>query len=457
MDNLAVVILAAGKSTRMKSATSKVLHHLAGLPVVAYPVGEARRLKPEKIVLVVGKGQQRAFEEAIGGNVHFCTQTIAAGTGDAVRRAEKALRGFEGLIMIIPGDVPLITAEALEDFIGRALEEKAVCAVLSTSPESPFGYGRIIRDGAGGFSAIREEKDASDEERKVKEINTGIFLVQSKWLYENLKKITPHNAQKEYYLTDLVGLAASVNAKVSAIHLGPAEVFMGINDRAELANAGRIMRGLIARRFMLAGVTIEAPGETYIDSDVKIGGDSFIAPFVFLKGRTRIGRNCTVGAGAVIEDSVLGDNVVVKPYSVIEKSHIKDGAVVGPFSRVRPESRIEKGARVGNFVEVKKSVLCPGVKANHLSYIGDATIGAGTNVGCGTITCNYDGKKKHRTVIGRNVFIGSDVQFVAPVRIGADSIIGAGSCVTKNVPAGALAVARAKQVNVNGWARKRKK
>jgi bifunctional UDP-N-acetylglucosamine pyrophosphorylase/glucosamine-1-phosphate N-acetyltransferase len=459
MQRLAVVILAAGQSKRMKSKTSKVLHPLAGLPLVSYPIREAGLLKPQKVVVVVGKGQKSAFQEKLNEKFDFeyCIQNGARGTGDAVISSKKYLKDHDGHVLILPGDVPLITSTVIAEFIKRFEEENVDCAVISTLLPDPTSYGRILRDESGEFVAIREEKDASGDEKGVNEINTGIFLARSKWLFKMLQKIKPHNAQKEYYLTDVVELAISEGRRVFAHLLQPHDQFLGVNDRFDLAYSNKLMSLSIAEGWMERGVSIQDPDQTYIDYNVKIGQDTVVAPFTFLKGSTTIGKGCLIEAGAVLEDVTIGDNVHIKPYSVIEKSQIKEGAVVGPFSRVRPDSLIDKGAKVGNFVEIKKSVLKPGVKANHLSYIGDATIGAKTNVGCGTITCNYDGVGKHRTVLGEDVFVGSDVQFVAPVKVGKGSVIGAGSTITKNVPAGSLALSRAEQVNVKGWALKHKK
>lgn len=460
MKDIAIVMLAAGKSTRMRSKTSKVLHKVAGQPIIAYSISAARRLNPKKIVIVVGRGQQGQFEEALGKDrkIEYCVQAEARGTGHAVAQAEKCLIGFDGYIMILPGDVPLIWPATLEAFVGNVMDEGAVCSIISTEWPDPNQYGRVLRNKKGGFKAIREARDATDAERDIHEINSGIFLVKSKWLFGALKNVKPHNAQKEYYLTDIIEMAVGAGDLVTAHCFSPHEQFVGINDRSDLAFVKKIMNSFITEYWMEMGVGIDDPEQTYIDSDVLIGEDTTIAPSVFLRGKTSIGRGCFIDTGSILENAVIGDHVHVKPYSVIEDSKISNGAVVGPFSRVRPGSVIGKEARIGNFVEIKKSVLKPGVKANHLSYIGDATIGAKTNVGCGTITCNYDGKNKHRTIIGEGVFIGSDVQFVAPVRIGRGAVIGAGSTVTKNVPPKALALSRVEQVNVKGWAgRKRSK
>lgn len=458
MKSLAVVILAAGKSTRMKSGLSKVLHKIAGRPVVSYPVGLASRLKPEKIVLVVAKGQEPLFSTLLGdrGGIKYCEQTVALGTGHAVLESEKLLKNFSGKVLILPGDVPLIRYETVERFVERALHEDSVCSIISTELPDPFQYGRVLRDSEGNFLAIREEKDASAAEKAIREINTGIFLADCRWLFDKLRRVKTHNVQKEYYLTDVIGLAVAANEYVTAHCFHPFEQFAGINSRLDLSQASCIMNSYITRSWMDFGVTIVNPGQTYVDSDVKVGVDTYIAPFCFLKGKTRIGKGCVIEAGSVLEDATIGDNAHIKPYSIVERSEIGAGATIGPFARIRPDSIIGENAKIGNFVEVKKSVLKKGVKASHLSYIGDASIDADTNVGCGTITCNYDGEKKHKTTIGKGVFIGSDVQFVAPVKIGNGSVIGAGTTVTKDVPPGALALSRVSQVNVPNYRKKRK-
>ena len=456
MKNVAVVILAAGKSTRMKSSLSKVLHRIAGRAVVSYPVELAAGLSPKKIVVVVGPGQREAFEERLGkmGGVEYCIQREALGTGHAVKVTEKHFKDFDGNILIIPGDVPLIWKSTIYNFVENVVSEDAVCSIISTRLENPFSYGRIIRDEFCNFRSIREEKDASNEEKEIDEINSGIYMVSSKWLYKSLKKIKPANAQKEYYLTDIIEMAVCEGEKVTAHCYEPGEQFLGINDRNALSGAGKLINNYINAAWMEKGVSIVDPEQTYIDADVTIGNDTIISPFVSLRGKTVIGKNCLIDVGSVMEDAVIDDGVHIKPYSIIEKSRVKSGSVIGPFSRLRPETVIEKDVKVGNFVEIKKSHLKKGVKASHLTYLGDSTIGAGTNVGCGTITCNYDGRKKHKTIVGKNVLIGSDVQFVAPVKIGSGAVIGAGTTVTRNVPPGTLALSRVPQVNIKGYSKK---
>lgn len=456
MDNLAVIILAAGLSTRMKSEKSKVLHKICGLPLIYYSINEVQALNFDKLVIVVGRDKQLEFEPILPAvnNLEYCEQKEAKGTADAVMSAASILKEHEGYTLILPGDVPLITGSAINHLIDTVSSSNSICGVISTYFNNPYSYGRIVRDEKGDFVAIREEKDASVEEKKITEINTGVFLIKSKWLFEKLEDVKPENAQKEYYLTDIVEMAIKENLAIKAVPIIPATQFVGVNTREDLAYVDKMLNMIIAKSWMDAGVSIQDPNATYIDSGVEIGVDSFIAPSCFLRGRTKIGKNCRIDTGAVIEDSIIGDNVHVKPYTVIENGELKNDVIIGPFSRIRPETILEKDVRVGNFVEVKKSILHVGVKANHLTYIGDAEIGAKTNIGCGTITCNYDGKKKHKTTIGKNVFVGSDTQFVAPVSIGDGAVIGAGSTITKDVPENALALSRAKQENIKDYKKK---
>lgn len=466
------LVLAAGKSIRMRSAVPKVLHEIAGRPLVSYPIEAARKAGANSIYVVVNKYNLEDFKEIPplckgrpGGvekstsptpslqrrGITFVTQKEARGTADAVMSARPALKNFDGYILIIPGDVPLITPDALKEFIKYVTGNGAACGVLTMELKDPSHYGRIIRDGSGRIKAIVEACDAAEEQLKITEVNSGIYCLRSPWVFEALSRVRAQNAKGEYYLTDLVGIAVGEDKPVVGLPASNPAECLGINTRQELAEAGRQMRVRILDRLMSDGVGILDPLHTYIDCDVVIESDTTIAPHTFIKGKTRIGKGSIIENGAVISDSVVGDGVTIKPYSVIDQSVIKDEAQVGPFARLRPGTVIERGARVGNFVEIKKSRLKAGAKANHLTYIGDALIGARVNVGCGTITCNYDGKNKHKTVIGDDVFVGSDVQFIAPVKIGKGAVIGAGSVITDDVPPGALAVARGKQVIKKNW------
>ncbi len=456
MGKLAVVILAAGKSTRMKSKTSKVMHLLAGRPLITYSIEAAAAVNVRPLVVVAGPDQRDVMAEVKSRGGIVAIQREALGTGHAVLQARPALSGFKGRVLILCGDAPLVREETLKKFVSEVEEQNAVCGVLTMEMKDPGSYGRIIRDLDGQPVRIVEARDAHKDDLAVKEVNSGIFCVEKKWLFDTLTKIEPKNHQKEYYLTDIAHRAISEGKKMVAFPGGgdPRE-FLGVNTRVDLAEATACMRERINRRHMLAGVSIVDPERTYIDADVRIGNDTTIWPGAMLLGKSRIGSACTIENGVVLKNSTVDDSVHIRSYSVIEDSSIARAAVVGPFSRLRPASVIGKNVRIGNFVEIKKSEIKEGAKANHLTYLGDATIGPRVNVGCGTITCNYDGRAKYRTFVGEGAFIGSDTQFVAPVRIGRGATIGAGSTITKDVPPKALALTRSPQVIVKNWKPKR--
>jgi bifunctional UDP-N-acetylglucosamine pyrophosphorylase/glucosamine-1-phosphate N-acetyltransferase len=457
MKDLACVILAAGQSTRMKSAKSKVMHDLAGQPVISYSIGAASDLGAKPIVVVTNPddAELKAFLKDSG--VDQAIQREAKGTADAVAAAQRRLAGFKGDVLILCGDVPLVRACALKEFVQDTRAKGARLGVLTMMPDNAGAYGRIVRDLDGRITRIVEAKDASVEELGIKEVNSGIICADREWLFRSLKKIGNDNAKREYYLTDLVGVALKEGTSVVAHNWGSSEDFLGINTRVDLAHVAEIKRERINRQHMLDGVAILDFRHTYIDEGVKLGRDTQVMPHAFLRGKTKVGANCTIENGAVLKNAVVGEGVHIKAYSVIEDCTISDGATVGPFARVRPGSKVGPGAHVGNFVELKKCNLKGGAKANHLTYLGDSVVGEGTNIGAGTITCNYDGVAKYMTVIGKEVFVGSDTQFIAPVRIGSRSVIGAGSTITRDVPADSLALSRADQKVVRGWAEKRRK
>ncbi|MBT3182379.1 MAG: bifunctional UDP-N-acetylglucosamine diphosphorylase/glucosamine-1-phosphate N-acetyltransferase GlmU [Deltaproteobacteria bacterium] len=458
MSKLVTVILAAGQSTRMKSKRSKVLHNLAGQPVISYVVDIAKKgVKSEKVIVVVGPKQDDLRKYLKENHIAEAIQKQPLGTGNAVQASENKLKGFDGYVLVLCGDVPLLQAEVVSSFIKRVKSKNFTLGVLTMTPSDAGNYGRIVRDLDGEVIKIVEARDASEEELKIREVNSGILCFDAKWLFKSLKKLSNKNVKGEYYITDLVGIALKEGASVVAFNGEPAHDLLGINTRIDLARAYEIMRERINKKHMLGGVGLLDYRHINIDANVKIGADTSIMPYSFIRGDTRIGKDCIIENGVVIENAVIGDGVHIKAHSVIEDSKIADGAIVGPFSRVRPDSKVGKGARVGNFVELKKCDLKDGAKANHLSYLGDASIGSGVNIGCGTITCNYDGVSKYRTVIGDNVFVGSDTQFVAPVRIGKCATIGAGSTITKDVPADALALSRSDQKIIKNWSKKRKK
>jgi bifunctional UDP-N-acetylglucosamine pyrophosphorylase / glucosamine-1-phosphate N-acetyltransferase len=455
---LAAIVLAAGKGTRMKSQKAKVLHEIAGRPLAWYPVRRALAMGADPVVVVVGH-QAEAVEAAVaaalpGAPVRFAVQKEQLGTAHAVLSAKAALRGYRGPVLILSGDTPLLEEETLAAVAKARSKGRAALSLATMRPASPRGYGRIVRGAKGRPERIVEEKDATAEERLIGEVNAGLYCADAEFLWKSLARIGSKNAQGEFYLTDLVAMAAR-SGGVAAVEVPPAQA-AGVNDRAELARAARVLADRRAEAFMKAGVSIEDPARFDCDEGVEIAADVVIEPGVRLRGATRIGASTVIGAGAVLVNTVVAEGVTVKPYTVSEDAVIAAGAIVGPFSRLRPGSEIGEGAHVGNFVETKKTRLGKGAKANHLTYLGDAEVGAGANIGAGTITCNYDGEKKHPTRIGAGAFVGSDSILVAPIEIGDGAYLAAGSTLTESVPAGALAFGRARQVTKEGWVAARK-
>lgn len=434
--------MAAGLGTRMKSKRAKVLHELGGAPLIAHVVRTARTLDPRKILVVVGhqaEEVERAVLAEVGDLAGFVLQANQRGTGDAVESARSRLENSDSLVLVLSGDVPMIRAETLRTLIEHHYNTRAACTILSVRLENPTGYGRVIRNEQDEFQRIVEQRDASEEQRKVKEINSGIYCFESKELFQALRKIEPKNDQGEYYLTDVPEIIMARGGTVSVyLHNDAREVY-GVNTRAELAEFENLLRRASIRRLMTdGGVTFIDPSHAYISPEAQIGRDSIIHPDVTIEGKTIIGEACVIRSGVRITNSRLGDEVVVKDHSIIVDSEVGANCSVGPFAHLRMNALLEEKATVGNFVEVKKSRLKRGTKAMHLSYLGDATIGERTNIGAGTVTCNYDGVKKHETIIEDDVKIGSDTMLVAPVRVGARSVTGAGSVVTKDVPPDSL-------------------
>ena len=454
---LAAVVLCAGKGTRMKSEKAKVLHPILGKPLCAYPLKRALELGASPLVPVVGH-QAADVEKAIRAQfsqatLRFALQKEQRGTADAVRSAEEALKDFSGRVLILYGDVPLLRRETLEALVTAHEANKGPLSLVATVLEDPTGYGRVIREG-GRVSRIVEHKDCTAEQRKVRECNAGIYLVESSFLWKALAEIRPQNAQGEYYLTDLVEMAAKLGP-VASVEADATDT-AGVNDRVELAARAQVMQQRINERHMRAGVSLMDPGSTFIEDDVAIGPDTEVGPMVTLAAGTVVGRDVTIGQGSVLTASRVANGTVIKPYSVFEESQVGERCIIGPFSRLRPGTELAEDVHLGNFVETKKAKLGKGTKASHLSYLGDAKIGAGVNIGAGTITCNYDGVNKHVTELGDGVFIGSDTQLVAPVSVGDGAYVGAGTTVTKNVPPGSLAVSRVPQVNKEGWVARKK-
>ncbi len=455
MGGIATIILAAGKGTRMKSDVVKVLHPILGLPMLSYPVAlSLNGIKAEKTIVVVGFQAEQIKEMFRSPQIQFALQEEQLGTGHAALQAIPFLKTFTGTVLILCGDVPLVKPDTLQKFIGAFEESHSILSVLTTVVEHPLGYGRILRSPEGWLEKIVEEKDASERERSIREINTGIYCVKAPFLFDGLREIGKDNAQGEYYLTDLVEIAKQKGLKCSAhVVSDPVEV-MGINTRVDLAMANEVLRLAKLRDLMLSGVTIVDPKTTYVDQAVDVGKDTLLYPNCHLQGRTKIGERSIIEPNTKISDSIVGNGVTIRSNSVITESKIGEGACIGPFSHLRPLSELKNKATIGNFVEVKKSVIGKGSKANHLAYIGDSIVGEEVNIGAGTITCNYDGFKKHQTIIGDRVFVGSNVELVAPVKLGNGSTIGAGSTVTEDVPGGALAISRTKQKNIRGWTKK---
>jgi bifunctional UDP-N-acetylglucosamine pyrophosphorylase/glucosamine-1-phosphate N-acetyltransferase len=456
--SLAAVVLCAGKGTRMNSSRAKVLHPLLGRPMCWYPVSRAFEVGASNVVPIVGHQSdevKRVLSEAFSGRpLSFALQAEQKGTGHAVGCAQSALENFRGAVLILSGDVPLITSATLQRLMEATAASVGPLGLVSARPPDPSGYGRLVRE-RGEVQRIVEHKDASPAELDLGEVNAGIYLADAQFLFAALKTLTPSNAQGELYLTDIVAQAAKLGPV--AVVEAAAEETAGINDRAELAARTKRMQARINAAHLKAGVTMLSPETTFIDEGVEIGADSVLGPNVTLCAGSRLGREVKVGQGCVVTRCVVGDGVELKPYSVLDDSTVGPACFIGPFARLRPGSELAEGVHLGNFVETKKSRLGKGTKANHLAYLGDAEVGEGCNIGAGTITCNYDGVNKHPTKIGDRVFIGSDSQLVAPVSIGTDAYVGAGTTLVEDVPAGALTLSRAPQVIKEGWAERRKK
>ncbi len=450
------VILAAGKSTRLRSGLTKVLHRAGGRPLVEHVVRVCRPLGARAIFAVVGHQAEdvRAAVEPLG--VRTVLQQPQRGTGHALVVARKAI-GRAKCAIVVPGDAPLIRTETLKNLMRAHLASQAAATILSAHLADPTGYGRILRKQDGKVAAIVEESALLEEQRAINEVNSSIYCFTLKKLWPYLAKLRPENVHRELYLTDAIALLSQAGETVTAeVAADPQEV-LGCNSRAEIAEVDQVLRQRKRAALMDAGVAIYLPETVLIDPDVEIGPDTVIEPCVQLLGKTRIGTGCTIRTGSVLTDAVLGDQVTVRQHCVVAASRLAAGAIVGPFAHLRDGAQLRPGARVGNYVEVKKSVLAEGVKAMHLSYIGDASVGRDTNIGAGTITCNYDGVRKNRTTVGKRVFVGSGTELIAPVKVGDNAYIAAGSTITENIPTDALGIARGRQVNKPGWARERRR
>ena len=445
---LKTLILAAGKGTRMKSELPKVIHEVNGIPMISKIIKVLEVLKPEENILILGHKKEEVLK-VVGENADYVVQTEQLGTGHAVLQAKNKLKDYDGDVMVLCGDTPLLREETLKELYKFHKETDSVTTILTSIYDNPFGYGRIVKEN-GLVKAIVEEKEADDKTKKIKEVNAGVYCFKGRELFEALSKITNNNEKGEYYLTDVIGIQVKEGKKVQSYILNDNIEILGVNSKVELAEASKVLRGRKKIELMEKGAILIDPAAVYIEEDVEIGKDTVIYPGAVLQGKTVIGENCQILGTTRIIDSTLGNDIKIES-SVIEESILENGVTMGPFAHLRPKSHLKEKVHIGNFVEVKKSTLEKGVKAGHLTYLGDAQIGEDTNVGAGTITCNYDGKNKFKTVIGKNSFIGSDSMLVAPVIIGENALIGAGSVITKDVPDNSLAVSRSKQIIKNDW------
>ena len=452
---IAIAIMAAGKGTRLKSKYPKVLHEVGGKPLLAHVIGAAKAVvSAEDVYAIIGHEADLVRKAAEHTGINFVLQAEQRGTGHALMVAQEALAPYD-LVLVLSGDAPLITPATIQRLRDFHLQKNAAMTLLSAELEDPTGYGRVLRKSAKSddVKGIVEEKAASPVQKKLREINSGFYAFAVKLLYAQIGKLTTDNAHLEYYLTDMAAVFTRAKAKVVVLRTAnPAEI-LGSNTRAEMMEIDMIFRMAKCQQLMAAGASIFFPQTCVIDSDVEVGPDTVIEPFVQLLGHTRVGGNCRIRSYSVILNSEIGEGVTIRPGSILDGAKIAEGAVIGPYSHLRPGSDIGPGAHVGGFVETKKVKLGRGSKAPHLAYLGDAEIGAGVNVGAGTITCNYDGAHKHKTEIGDNVFVGSDSILVAPVKIGKGAYIGAASCITEDVPEDSLAVGRSRQVTKEGWAK----
>jgi bifunctional UDP-N-acetylglucosamine pyrophosphorylase/glucosamine-1-phosphate N-acetyltransferase len=455
-NDLAVLILAAGKGTRLKSSLAKVLHRAGGRPLVEHVLAACAALKPRKTVVVVGHQAEQVSAVVEPLEADVVLQQPQRGTGHAMQVARRALGGAK-FVVVLPGDAPLIRTATLRSMIATHRAANAAATILSAVVSDPSGYGRILRKSETAVQAIVEESQLTDEQRELNEINSSIYCFTLEKLWPALAQVQPNNKHRELYLTDAVAVLAAKNETVLAHVASDPREALGCNTRADLAEVDRIFREWKRASLMSDGVSIQLPETVLIDPDVTAGEDTVLEPAVQLLGKTKIGERCTIRTGSVLSDVVVGNDVIVEPHSVIAQSRLDDNVIVGPFARLRPGTHLKNGSRVGNFVEMKKTTVGEGTKVPHLTYLGNAHVGSKTNIGAGTITCNYDGFQKHATNIGKGVFIGSDSTLVAPVRIGDGAYVAAGSTITENIPPDALGIARGRQVNKPRWASRKRR
>jgi bifunctional UDP-N-acetylglucosamine pyrophosphorylase/glucosamine-1-phosphate N-acetyltransferase len=453
--SLHLCILAAGQSTRMKSKTSKMLHPVCGKPMILHVLDAAGELDPKSVAVVIGHQREQIREALAGASVEFVVQEEQRGTAHAVSEFLRQKPRLKGRLLVMSGDTPLLTADLLRTLLEEHRKKKAALSLVTTEVGNPAGYGRIVRRANGRLERIVEEADASDAIKRICEINAGMYVFEIEPLRKWLPRVQPDNNQKEYYLPDVIEIALRDRRVVIPFRAPESEV-LGVNTRVELARAAKVMQRRINDRWMLQGVTLHDPSAVYIDTDVILGSDTVLYPNVWLEGKTVIGEDVTVYPNCRITNSHVASGCVIYENCSVDSATLESGVKIGPFARVRPDTILRKGARIGNFVELKKTTMGEGSKANHLAYLGDATIGSDVNIGAGTITCNYDGVNKHPTIIEDDVFIGSDSQLIAPVKVGKGAYVAAGSSITEDVPAGSLAIARGRQVNKEGWVERKK-
>jgi bifunctional UDP-N-acetylglucosamine pyrophosphorylase / glucosamine-1-phosphate N-acetyltransferase len=453
------VVLAAGEGKRMRSGRPKILHLLGGQPLVRYPVALVQEAGVAGTVVVVAPGGDAVRAALADLGAHFVEQPAPRGTGDALLRARAAVPETATELLLLYGDVPLLSRETLAALLARHRARRAAATVLTFVPSDATGYGRVRRDRDRQVRAIVEDRDATPAERRGRECNSGIYCFDPRPLWPALEAVARHargNAHGEVYLTDVIGQLARRGRRVEALGVADPREVAGVNDRRQLTGLEGLLRERTLDGLMAAGITVVDPAATYVDATVAVGRDTVLHPGVRLAGRTEIGEGCVIGTGCQVTDTAVGDRVTLRPYCVLDGSRVEADATLGPFARLRPGTLVERGADIGNFIEIKQATIGRGVKAHHVGYIGDATVGEGANIGAGTITCNYDGVRKHRTRIGARAFIGTNASLVAPLTIGDDAYVGAGSVITQDVPAGALAVERAPQVIKEGWVERRR-
>ncbi len=455
--NVTVVILAAGLGTRMRSKQAKVLHQAGGLTLIEHVVNSASVIAPlDRIFAVIGHQAEKVQQTLAQRGIGFVQQQEQKGTGHALAMCREQVEPLGGLLVVLYGDCPLLSPKTLKELVQRQAASTAAATVITTILPDPTGYGRILVDEDGNVRAIVEQKAATPQQLAVREINSGIYCFRSDLLWQHIGSIVPNNPVNEYYLTDIVELFRNAGQNVGILRLDDPSEVLGINSRVELAEVDNLFRQRKVRQLMIDGVTIRKPETVTIDTQVRIGIDTVVEPFAQILGNTVIGEDCRIGASSIIQDSQLEDNVDILPFTSIGTSHVGAGASLGPYARLRMENDVGPGAHIGNFVELKKTKFAAGAKAGHLAYLGDSTIGENVNIGAGTITCNYDGAKKHGTIIGDDAFIGSNSTLVAPVEIGSGGYVAAGSVITDSVPADSLALGRAREVIKEGWAKRRR-